>query len=227
MPARGGGAEGCMFSSLNFDLYFTDLYRRYNMKDCARRPLTTYSNDFASIWKFDAWCHCISLYFGIFRYFLSRNMCRQHPSSFEAFWDTLSCRTWFAAVSKTHENNRKERNCDILSWGLRQNWHVAGTCLKVFWIATSTKHCYLLFRIFYARCSPKSWDWQCFVAPEECLVAHSKKHWYLQCVDKLHAQTIVNSSKFKLLIFQCYTQKMQTIQNLQRFHATIFLKRML
>ena len=33
--------EGCMFSSLNSDLYFTDLYRPHNVKDRVRRPLTT------------------------------------------------------------------------------------------------------------------------------------------------------------------------------------------
>ena len=32
--------EGCMFSSLNSDLYFTDLYRPHNVKDRVRRPLT-------------------------------------------------------------------------------------------------------------------------------------------------------------------------------------------
>ena len=32
--------RGACSSSLNFDLYFTDLYRPYNMKDRVKRPLT-------------------------------------------------------------------------------------------------------------------------------------------------------------------------------------------
>ena len=103
MPARGGGAEGCMFSSLNSDLYFTDLYRPYSMKDGAGRPLTAIILHL-DIWKLDGWSLCILVQ-------CSQEMCTGsilHPwKILKASWDTYCCRTWFAAVSNKARGKQK------------------------------------------------------------------------------------------------------------------------
>ena len=83
--------RGACSSSFNSDLYFTDLYRPYNMKDRATRPLTAMILHVSENLMGDLF---------VFRY-TSHFLYARNPSLLKASRDTLCCRTWFAAVSKS------------------------------------------------------------------------------------------------------------------------------
>ena len=99
------------------------MYRPYNMKDCARRPPRTYSNDFASMWKFDGWSLCILVYFDI----SCQEICAGSILHYLKHLETdLVC----SCVQNTWEQQKRKKQWHL---GVRipSNRHVVGTYLKL------------------------------------------------------------------------------------------------